>query len=1345
MTRLSLLSALVATALAGGLTAQTVNINCGGGAMTTSDGTQWSADMDFNGGDLLYTGYSIANTNPQDLYLLRSGRAGLYGDFSYNIPVPNGSYTVTLHFAEIQYSSPGQRVFNVVINGATVLSNFDILTHAPVLTPFTQQFPVTVTNGAVQIAVNGVVAKGLVNAIQVAPATGTPPSNPALSVGSTALSFSGTSGSANPSAQSVTITNSGTGTLSWTASTAASWLSVSPASGMGAGSISIQPSLSGLAAGTYSGTVTVSASGATGSPATIGVTLTVGAAATPSLSVASKTLSFAGTAGSANPSAQSVAITNSGSGTLNWTASTATSWLAVSPASGTGAGSLSIQPNLSGLAAGTYSGSVTVSAAGATGSPVAIGVTLVVAAAAPPPTAAISINCAGGSMTTSDGTQWSADNYFSGGDQFYSGSAIAGVAPQDLYLYRSARYGLYGDFSYSIPVANGSYTVTLLFAELQYNTVGDRVFNVAINGSPALSNFDILTHVPVLTPYEQQFSANVTNGILRIDVTGVVRRGILNAIQVATSGPLPPSPAVSTTALSFSGVAGGSNPATQTATVSNSGSGTLSWTASSNQGWLTVSPASGTNSGTLTIGANVGSLAAGTYNGTITVAGGGSSQSVAVTFTVAGPPSLSVSTTALSFSGSAGGSNPASQTATVSNSGGGTLSWTASSNQGWLTVSPASGSNSGTLTIGANLASLSAGTYNGSITVSGGGSTKTIGVTLTVAASQPATLSVSTASLSFAGTAGAGNPSAQTATVSNSGGGTLSWTASSSQGWLSVSPASGTNSGTLSIGANITGLSAGNYNGTITVNGGSAGSKTVSVGLAVAAASGPPPTSGNSWYVTVSGSSSGDGSAAHPWDLNTALNGATSKAQPGDTIWLRAGKYGDGTVGTVITSSLVGTASAPIIVRAYPGERVTIDNWLQVGCCDQANNPAAGSYTWFWGLEFASFNSNRTSGTSGPPEWAAQYNHAAADTWGAGTKFINCIVHDTAGGLSVWDADNTELNGNMVYNVGGYGTDRGHGHLFYMQNIAPAVLKATDNIGFNNFDMGIQAYASGTGAWVQNIQLAGNIVFNSGILYGQVVDNITIGGGQGGPSGIVLNNNFTYFNPNVDQGYNEAGFLWTPISNDAVITNNYFIGGKQAIDLERWNTLTYQNNTVYAPVEDEAMLITNTGQNSASYTTGGNRYFGSGQWRIDPQCGNWPCPSTQAVNFANWQSLTGMDATSTFTTGAPTGVWTTVRPNQYEAGRANIVIYNWDLKASVSVDLSGSGIKVGDNYQIRDAENWYNGPVASGVYNGSPVSVPMTGLTVVQPFGVVPYPPSHTAPQFGAFVLLSGTSLTNNY
>jgi hypothetical protein len=71
----------------------------------------------------------------------------------------------------------------------------------------------------------------------------------------------------------------------------------------------------------------------------------------------------------------------SGCETLNWLASANQSWLPVSQASGTGARVLSIQANASGLAAGTYTGTVTVSTPGASGSPKTIAITRAAAAA----------------------------------------------------------------------------------------------------------------------------------------------------------------------------------------------------------------------------------------------------------------------------------------------------------------------------------------------------------------------------------------------------------------------------------------------------------------------------------------------------------------------------------------------------------------------------------------------------------------------------------------------------------------------------------------------------------------------------------------------------------------------------------------------------------------------------------------------------------------------------------------------------------------------------------------------------------------------------------------------------
>jgi hypothetical protein len=250
-----------------------------------------------------------------------------------------------------------------------------------------------------------------------------------------------------------------------------------------------------------------------------------------------------------------------------------------------------------------------------------------------------------------------------------------------------------------------------------------------------------------------------------------------------------------------------------------------------------------------------------------------------------------------------------------------------------------------------------------------------------------------------------------------------------------------------------------------------------------------------------------------------------------------------------------------------------------------------------------------------------------------------------------------------------------------------------------------------------------------------------VGEGIGGPSGIVVDSNFLYHTPEADDGYNEIGYLWTPRAHDALVTNNYFIGGKQAVDLFRWDSLSFQNNTIYAKYQLETFLIYRSDQSPSNYQDGPNTYYGSGQFMISSSCDSFPCPNSTGASFANWVMQTGVDRASTFNAGSPTGVWTAVRPNAYAPGRANIVIYNWDMSPSVSVDLSSAGINVGDSYQIRDAENWYGGAVASGTYSGQRVSIPMTGLTVVAPNGTVPNPQPHTAPQFGVFVLLSGNAL----
>lgn len=89
------------------------------------------------------------------------------------------------------------------------------------------------------------------------------------------------------------------------------------------------------------------------------------------------------------------------------------------------------------------------------------------------------------------------------------------------------------------------------------------------------------------------------------------------------------------------------------------------------------------------------------------------------------PPTIGVSPASLSFTATAGGSNPANQTISITNTGGGTLDWTASDDAPWLTVSPASGTAPSTLTASVDISGLTAGTYNGTITISATGAANT--------------------------------------------------------------------------------------------------------------------------------------------------------------------------------------------------------------------------------------------------------------------------------------------------------------------------------------------------------------------------------------------------------------------------------------------------------------------------------------------------------------------------------------------------------------------------------------------------------------------------------------------
>ncbi len=157
----------------------------------------------------------------------------------------------------------------------------------------------------------------------------------------------------------------------------------------------------------------------------------------------------------------------------------------------------------------------------------------------------IRVNAGGVAYTDGLGRLWASDSGSSGGSTAETGSPIAGTSDDP--LYQSERYG---DFGYQFPVPNGPYTVTLKFAEFYWNSAGQRVFDVLLEGQPVLSNFDILAQVAPNTALDRIFTANVSDGSLTIEFRTRVDNAKLSALEILPGTAVPsltpsPTPTVS--------------------------------------------------------------------------------------------------------------------------------------------------------------------------------------------------------------------------------------------------------------------------------------------------------------------------------------------------------------------------------------------------------------------------------------------------------------------------------------------------------------------------------------------------------------------------------------------------------------------------------------------------------------------------------------------------------------------------------------------------------------------------------------------------------------------------------
>ena len=144
----------------------TIAINSGGGSYNGQNGINYLADQSFVGGGTdAFPNNPVAGTEDDALYNFARSK----GDFSgYNIEVANGNYLVLFHLAETFFTSDNQRVYDLTLEGVTVLDDIDLHEESGGRwVALERVFSASVSDGVLNIDVSASINNPLINGIVV--------------------------------------------------------------------------------------------------------------------------------------------------------------------------------------------------------------------------------------------------------------------------------------------------------------------------------------------------------------------------------------------------------------------------------------------------------------------------------------------------------------------------------------------------------------------------------------------------------------------------------------------------------------------------------------------------------------------------------------------------------------------------------------------------------------------------------------------------------------------------------------------------------------------------------------------------------------------------------------------------------------------------------------------------------------------------------------------------------------------------------------------------------------------------------------------------------------------------
>ena len=553
-----------------------IRINVGGNTYTDTFGNQWIADQYFQNGNTLSTGSDIANTNEDTIYQSARESKKSNKSFFYNVPIENGVYNLNLHFAEIKWTTAGERIFDVVVEGQLLQDELDVIAQAGSNNTAYQALlnDVVVNDGILDIQLApGAVNKSMLSGIEILsgdPANDTSPPTANIAatnvgpadVGATSYTFT-VDFSDNVAIDTATL---GSGDVEVTGpngfSTTATFISSTTVNGIVTATYQVTPpggSWDELDDGTY--TVTVQAGSVADTNAnSVGAVQTtfdvaINDAVAPIASITASDIAVADTGATAytftidyndniaidvatldnsdvvvtGPNGYSVTATFIESTT---TLENTTATYQITPPGG----------SWDGADDGTYtvtvqSGSVTDTNA----NPVAESqAAFEVDINQPQPTTALRINAGGGNYTDTQGNQWVGDGAYNQKGRVITTSAEI-TRTEDDTIYQSHRQSKNSSslVTFEIPVDNGNYAVNLHFSEYQFEDFGERAFDISIEGEQVFDDLDI---------YEKSKNAffsgkdsalilnfqniNISDSALNLEFKDSISKAIVTGIEV---------------------------------------------------------------------------------------------------------------------------------------------------------------------------------------------------------------------------------------------------------------------------------------------------------------------------------------------------------------------------------------------------------------------------------------------------------------------------------------------------------------------------------------------------------------------------------------------------------------------------------------------------------------------------------------------------------------------------------------------------------------------------------------------------------------------------------------------